>query len=90
MCAGNGGRESPGGTGASSSVRGALGTCAQVHLRPGSSDAIPSCTGPVTQALSFRNVKEQAAARRVLLSYHPFWLTTALEVVVGKSVDSGG
>lgn len=41
------------------------------------------------QALSLRNVKEQAAARRVLLSYHPFWLTAALEVVVGKSVDSG-
>lgn len=43
----------------------------------------------IIQALSLRNVKEQAAARRVLLSYHPFWLTAALEVVVGKSVDSG-
>ncbi|RMZ52227.1 hypothetical protein APUTEX25_001617, partial [Auxenochlorella protothecoides] len=41
-----------------------------------------------SEALSLRNVKEQAAARRVLLSYHPFWLTAALEVVVGKSVDS--
>lgn len=42
------------------------------------------------QEQCLRNVKDQAVARQALLSYHPFWLCAAVEVVLAKAPTHPG